>query len=48
MDRLTIYPNKDLQKKLNKEAKEQKRSLNNLILFIVTSYFENKDGKKKR
>ena len=48
MDRLTIYPDKELQKKLNKEAKEQKRSLNNLILFIVTSYFENKDGKKKR
>jgi len=48
MDRLTIYPDKDLQKKLNNEAKEQKRSLNNLILFIVASYFENKDGKKKR
>jgi len=40
MDRLTIYPDKDLQKKLNKEAKEQKRSLNNLILFIIVSYFE--------
>jgi len=45
MDRLTIYPNKDLQKKLNKEAEEQKRSLNNLILFILASYFE-KNGKK--
>jgi len=46
MDRLTIYPNKELQKKLNKEAEEQKRSLNNLILFILASYFENKNGKK--
>ena len=46
MDRLTIYPDKDLQKKLNKEAEEQKRSLNNLILFILASYFENKNGKK--
>lgn len=48
MERLTIYPDKELQKKLNKEAKEQKRSLNNLVLFIVASYFENKDGKKKK
>lgn len=48
MDRLTIYPDEELQKKLNKEAQEQKRSLNNLVLFIVASYFENKDGKKKK
>ena len=46
MDRLTIYPDKELQKKLNKEAEEQKRSLNNLILFILASYFEKKHGKK--
>jgi len=46
MDRLTIYPHKDLQKKLNKEAEEQKRSLNNLILFIIASYFSKKHGKK--
>jgi len=46
MDRLTIYPDKDLQKKLNKEAKEQKRSLNNLVLFIIDSYFEKKHGKR--
>ena len=46
MDRLTIYPDKKLQEKLNKEAEEQKRSLNNLILFILASYFENKNGKK--
>tara|TARA_Y100000310_G_scaffold312495_1_gene359842 strand:+ start:126 stop:269 length:144 start_codon:yes stop_codon:yes gene_type:complete len=47
MDRLTIYPDKKMLKKLNEEAKAQKRSLNNLILFIVASYFENKDGKKR-
>ena len=46
MDRLTIYPNKELQKKLNKEAEEQKRSLNNLILFILASYFEKENGKR--
>ncbi len=46
VDRLTIYPDKELQKKLNKEAEEQKRSLNNLILFILASYFEKKNGKK--
>ena len=44
MDRLTIYPDEELQKKLNKEAEEQKRSLNNLILFILASYFEKKHG----
>jgi len=47
MDRLTIYPDENLQKKLNKEAEDQKRSLNNLVLFIIASYFEGKYGKKK-
>jgi len=42
MDRLTIYPDKDLQKKLNKEADKEKRSLNNLILFILAKHFEDK------
>ena len=46
MDRLTIYPDKELQEKLNKEAEKQKRSLNNLILFILASYFEKKHGKE--
>ena len=46
MDRLTIYPDKELQEKLNKEAEKQKRSLNNLILFILASYFEKKHGKR--
>lgn len=46
MDRLTIYPDKKLQEKLNKEAEKQKRSLNNLILFILASYFEKKHGKR--
>lgn len=40
MERITIYPDKELREKLNKEVKKQKRSLNNLILFILTSYFE--------
>ncbi len=36
---LTIYPENDLMKKLEKEATKQKRSMNNLILFILASYF---------
>ena len=44
MDRnsITIYPDDDLMKKLEKEAQKQKRSMNNLILFILASYFEPK------
>ena len=42
MDRLTIYPSKELQEKLNKESEKQKRSLNNLILFILAKHFEDK------
>lgn len=37
---LTIYPDEETLKKLNKEVKKQKRSMNNLILFILASYFE--------
>jgi len=44
MERQTIYPDKELMEKLNKEATKQKRSMNNLILFILASYFEH--GKK--
>jgi predicted HicB family RNase H-like nuclease len=42
MDRLTIYPDKELMKKLNNEADKEKRSLNNLILFILAKHFEDK------
>jgi len=41
MDRLTIYPDKELKDKLNAEAIEQKRSINNLVILILSSYFEN-------
>ena len=41
-DRITIYPDEKLQKKLEKEAEKQKRSMNNLILFILASYFSKK------
>jgi len=43
MNRLTIYPDEELLKKLNKEAEEQKRSLNNFILFVLASYFEKRE-----
>ena len=36
MDRITIYPDTELQKKLEKEADKQKRSMNNLVLFVVS------------
>jgi len=39
MDRLTIYPDKELMKKLNNEADKEKRSLNNLILFIIEEHY---------
>lgn len=42
MDRITIYPDEELQQKLEKEAEKQKRSMNNLILLILDSYFEPK------
>ena len=42
MERLTIYPDKELMKQLNKEADKEKRSLNNLILFILTKHYEEK------
>lgn len=36
---LTIYPDKELRKKLTKEAEKQKRSVNNFVLFILASHF---------
>jgi len=39
---ITIYPDDELQKKLEQEVKKQKRSMNNLILFILASSFESK------
>lgn len=38
-DGITIYPEKALRTKLEKEAEKQKRSLNNFILFILSSHF---------
>jgi len=40
MERITIYPKKELKEKLDKEAKVQGRSLNNLILFILNKFFK--------
>jgi hypothetical protein len=40
MGRITIYPDKALKEKLLKEAKEQDRSMNNLILLILKRYFK--------
>ena len=43
---ITIYPDDDMQKKLEKEAEKQKRSMNNLVLFILASFFSKEHGKK--
>jgi len=43
---ITIYPDENLQKNLEKEAEKQKRSMNNLVLFILSSYFSKQYGKK--
>jgi predicted HicB family RNase H-like nuclease len=43
---ITIYPDTELQKKLEKEAQKQRRSLNNFILFILASFFSKEHGKK--
>ena len=42
MERITIYPSKELRKKLEERAKQERRSLNNLIILILE-----KDVKKK-
>lgn len=43
---LSIYPNKELREKLNKESLKQKRSLNNLILIILENFFNEKELSK--
>jgi len=35
MERITIYPNKELRKKLEEKSKKESRSLNNLIILIL-------------
>ena len=45
VDRITIYPDEKLHKKLEKEAEKQGRSLNNLILFIINSFFKKNETK---
>jgi len=42
MERLTIYPEKELMEKIEKEAKKEKRSMNNLVLFILENFFKKK------
>lgn len=38
--KISIYPLEELHKILLAEAKEQKRSLNNLILMILMTHFK--------
>ena len=50
MNNLTIYPDKELRKQLEKRCEEENRSLNNFIITILKRYFqsyENKNGEIK-
>lgn len=40
---MTIYPNKELREKLEELSKKEKRSMNNLVLFILEKYIEEKN-----
>jgi hypothetical protein len=37
---ITIYPSEKLKKKLKDISQKEKRSMNNLILFILEKYIE--------
>jgi len=41
---ISIYPDKKLKAKLEELSKKENRSLNNLILHILTKYLEGKHG----
>jgi hypothetical protein len=42
-NKINIYPKDNLMKKLKEESEKQKRSMNNLILLILDSYFYKKE-----
>ena len=42
MQGISIYPNKELRKELDEICKEEQRSFNNLVLFILKKYVESK------
>jgi hypothetical protein len=37
---VTIYPEKELKEKIEKEAKKKRQNMNGLILTILENYFE--------
>jgi len=43
---ISFYPDEKLRKLIEKEAKEERRSINQQILFILTKYFSNGGGAK--
>jgi predicted HicB family RNase H-like nuclease len=47
MNNLTIYPDKELRKQLEKKCEEENRSLNNLIITILKKYVESQGKPKK-
>ena len=47
MQGISIYPNKKLRKELDEICKEEQRSFNNLVLFILKKYVESQGEPKK-
>lgn len=41
-NQITIYPSDEVMTKLSKEAMNDKRALNNLVLYIIDKYYEAK------
>lgn len=44
MERITIYPSKELKDKLDETAKEDERSLNYIIIKILKKFFKLQNG----
>ena len=40
MERITIYPDKELKEKVEAGAKKENRSINNFIIWLIKKYFK--------
>ena len=48
MKNFCVSVNEEQREKLEKEAKEQKRTISNLLRVIIDEYFEQKDKEQKK
>jgi hypothetical protein len=44
---IQLRPTVELRKRLESESKRQNRSLNNLLVVILTNYFRSKDNESR-